>query len=166
VSTVALLIFPACMAFAACSDLLTMRISNKIVLALVAAFVIMAMVINLPLQQFLTHWGVALLVLVATFTMFAMGWIGGGDAKFAAATVLWLGPGLALPYLLVATVMGGGLTLIFLIGRNYMLPQRLMEIGWVERLHNKSNGVPYGIALAAGGMLTYPESVIFLSLAG
>ena len=35
-STIALLLFPAAMALAASSDLLTMRISNKLVLFLVA----------------------------------------------------------------------------------------------------------------------------------
>ena len=41
-----------------------------------------------------------LAVLVVTFMFFARGWIGGGDAKLAAATALWLGFDQLLNYLL------------------------------------------------------------------
>src|SRR5262249_52418386 len=47
-------------------------------------------------------------VLVAAFSLFARGVIGGGDAKLAAATALWLGFDHLLPYLLYASLIGGG----------------------------------------------------------
>ena len=66
---VAMLLFPAAMAFAASSDLLTMRISNKLVLFLVASFCVLALAINLPLQQFAMHVACALVVLAAGFAV-------------------------------------------------------------------------------------------------
>ena len=161
-STFALLLFPLLMAFAASSDLLTMRISNKLVLVIIIAFLIMAMVIGMPLQQLVTHVGCAALVLLVAFAFFAFGWIGGGDAKLAAATTLWLGLGVMLPYLIYASLLGGALTLLLLAARRYPLPEKLRAIKWIDRLHDSKTGVPYGIALAIAGVLVYSDSPIFL----
>ncbi|MBE0581693.1 prepilin peptidase [Devosia sp.] len=164
-STIALLLFPAAMALAASSDLLTMRISNKLVLFLVASFFVVAITINLPLQQFALHVACALVVLAAGFALFALRVIGGGDAKLAAATTLWLGFGLTLPYLVYAALLGGVLTLAILVLRRLPLTPFLARYRWLERLHDRKSGVPYGIALAMAGMLTYSNSIIFERLA-
>jgi len=160
-STIAMLLFPMAMALAASSDLLTMRISNKLVLFLVVSFCIVAMAINLPLQQFALHVACALVVLAVGFTLFAFRWIGGGDAKLAAATTLWLGFGLTVPYLIYAGLLGGVLTLMILALRNLPLTPFLARFQWLERLHDRKSGVPYGIALALAGMLVYTNSTIF-----
>ena len=164
-SFVALLLFPAAMALAASSDLLTMRISNKLVLFLVASFCVLAIAINLPLQQFAMHVACALVVLAAGFAFFALRWVGGGDAKLAAATTLWLGFGLTLPYLIYAALLGGALTLAILVLRRMPLTPFLARYRWLERLHDSKTGVPYGIALAVAGLLTYSNSAIFERLA-
>lgn len=160
-STLAMLIFPLGMAFAASSDLLTMRISNKLVLFLVVSFFVVAIAINLPLQQFAMHVVCALAVLAAGFAFFALRWVGGGDAKLAAATTLWLGFGLTVPYLIYAALLGGVLTLLILALRRLPLTPFLARYRWLERLHDNKTGVPYGIALALAGMLTYTNSAIF-----
>ena len=164
-SFVALLLFPAAMALAASSDLLTMRMSNKLVLFLVASFCVLAIAINLPLQQFAMHVACALVVLAAGFAFFALRWVGGGDAKLAAATTLWLGFGLTLPYLIYAALLGGALTLAILVLRRMPLTPFLARYRWLERLHDSKTGVPYGIALAVAGLLTYSNSAIFERLA-
>jgi prepilin peptidase CpaA len=156
-----MLLFPLGMAFAASSDLLTMRISNKLVLLLVVGFCVVAISINLPLQQFAMHVTCALVVLAVGFVLFALRWIGGGDAKLAAATTLWLGFGLTLPYLVYAALLGGVLTLLILALRNVPLTPFLARFRWLERLHDRKSGVPYGIALALAGLLTYTNSTIF-----
>jgi Flp pilus assembly protein, protease CpaA len=165
-STVALLFFPLAMAFAASSDLLTMRISNKLVLLLVAGFFIVALAVNLPLQLFAMHVLCALIVLAVGFTLFALRWIGGGDAKLAAATTLWLGFGMTLPYLVYTAILGGALTLLVLVLRRIPLTPFIARYRWLERLHDSKQGVPYGIAMAAAGLLTYSNSAIFERLAG
>jgi prepilin peptidase CpaA len=164
-STLALLFFPLAMAFAASSDLLTMRISNKLVLLLVAGFMVMALAVELPLQQFAMHVLCALVVLVVAFGLFALRWIGGGDAKLAAATTLWLGFGLTLPYLVYTALLGGALTLIILILRRMPLTPFIARFEWLNRLHDPKQGVPYGIAMAIAGLLTYSNTAIFERLA-
>jgi prepilin peptidase CpaA len=161
VSTLTLLVFPLLMALAASSDLLTMRISNRLVAVLVLAFFVLAVAAQLPLEQIATHVGVALAVLIVGFAFFSFGWMGGGDAKLAAATTLWLGLGVMLPYLIYAALLGGALTLMLLTVRRWPLPPFLIGIPWVEKLHDRKSGVPYGIALAAAGILVYHHTTIF-----
>jgi prepilin peptidase CpaA len=153
-----LLVFPALMAFAASSDLFTMTISNRVTLALVGGFVAMAFMSGMSPSDVLSHSGAAATVLAVTFLFFARGWIGGGDAKLAAATALWFGFDHLVVYLLYASIFGGVLTLAMIRFRLMPLPQALAEQDWVKRLHRLDGGVPYGIALAAAALLIYPNT--------
>jgi prepilin peptidase CpaA len=153
-----LLIFPAMMVFAASSDLFTMTISNRIAIILVVGFFGLALVSGMSVHDVVSHVGAAFAVLAVTFVFFARGWIGGGDAKLAAATALWLGFDHLMPYLLYASLFGGVLTLIMIRFRLMPLPAVLAEQEWVKRLHRLDGGVPYGIALAAAALLVYPDT--------
>ena len=156
--TVRLLLFPALMAFAASSDLLTMTISNWLSLALTAAFFLMTLITGMGLHAIGMHLGAAALVLVVSFGFFSQGWIGGGDAKLVAATALWFGFDYLFDYLLYASLFGGALTLILLQFRKLPLPAVLARQTWVLRLHEQGAGVPYGIALAAAALAVYPKT--------
>ena len=155
---VRLSLFPALMAFAAASDLFTMTISNRVSLALAAGFLALALLSGMPLQEILSHVGAGLTVLVIAFGCFAMGWVGGGDAKVAAAAALWFGFGHLLNYLLYASLFGGALTLLLLQFRQWPLPWQLAGQPWLLKLHAKETGIPYGIALAIGALMIYPET--------
>jgi prepilin peptidase CpaA len=109
-------------------------------------------------HDMLSHAGAAAAVLAVTFVFFARGWIGGGDAKLAAATALWLGFDHLTAYLLYASVFGGVLTLAIIRFRTIPLPQTLADQEWLKRLHRFDGGVPYGIALAAAALLIYPDT--------
>jgi len=153
-----LIFFPALMAFAASSDLLTMTISNRVSLVLVAGFFALAGMSGMAALEIAYHVAAALAVLLVAFVFFARNWIGGGDAKLAAATALWLGFDHLLEYLLYASVFGGVLTLLLLQFRFLPLPGRLASQEWLQRLHRKNGGVPYGIALAAAALVVYPQT--------
>jgi len=159
-------VFPALMAYAAASDLLTMTIANWISLVLVAGFFIVAVMLGLPAASIGLHVAAGLVVLAVTFSMFAAGWIGGGDAKLAAATALWLGFAQLADYLLMAAILGGVLTLALLVLRRYALPLVLAKQPWIARLHAPTTGIPYGIALAAAALLVYPHGAVMQALAG
>ena len=164
VQTAALLLFPATMAFAASSDLLTMTISNRITLTLFGGFFLLALATGMSQSQILSHIGAATLVLVVTFGFFARGWIGGGDAKLASVTALWLGIDHLLEYALYASLLGGVLTLAMMRFRLMPLPKFLAGQDWLKRLHQLDGGIPYGIALAAAALLIYPETPWMKSL--
>ncbi|HVR59658.1 MAG TPA: prepilin peptidase [Pseudolabrys sp.] len=153
-----LLLFPALMAFAASSDLLTMTISNRLSLALAGGFFLLIAVTGMSLYAVGMHLAAATVVLVVAFAFFSQGWIGGGDAKLAAATALWFGFDYLLDYLIYASLFGGALTLAIIQFRKIPLPAMLARQGWILRLHETDAGIPYGIALAAAALAVYPKT--------
>ena len=153
-----LLLFPALMAFAASSDLLTMTISNRLSLALAGGFFLLIAVTGMSLYAVGMHLAAAMVVLVVAFAFFSQGWIGGGDAKLAAATALWFGFDYLLDYLIYASLFGGALTLAILQFRKIPLPAMLARQSWILRLHETDGGIPYGIALAAAALAVYPKT--------
>jgi prepilin peptidase CpaA len=153
-----LLLFPALMAFAASSDLLTMTISNRLSLALAGGFFLLVAVTGMSLYAVGMHLAAATVVLVVAFAFFSQGWIGGGDAKLAAATALWFGFDHLLDYLIYASLFGGALTLAIIQFRKIPLPAMLARQNWILRLHEIDGGIPYGIALAAAALAVYPKT--------
>ena len=111
VKAIELTLFPAVMAFAASSDLFTMTIANRVSIILVAGFALLAALTGMDASDLLSHVGAAAAVLAVVFVFFAFGWIGGGDAKLAAATALWFGFAHLVDYLFYASLIGGALTL-------------------------------------------------------
>jgi prepilin peptidase CpaA len=158
IDTVRLLLFPTVMAFAASSDLLTMTISNRLSILLFTGFFALALVTGMSAPMLSDHVGAGLLVFAVTFFMFARGWIGGGDAKLASATALWLGFDQLLTYFLWASLFGGVLTYLLIRFRFMPLPDCLAGEEWLARLHRMDAGVPYGIALAAAALIVYPDT--------
>src|SRR5205814_6505899 len=138
--TARLLLFPALMAFAAASDLITMTISNRVSLALAAGFLVLAVASGMALQDLLMHLAAGATVLAVAFGCFAMGWVGGGDAKVAAAAALWFGFGHLMNYLLYASLFGGALTLLLLQLLEWPLPYSLAGQTWLIPLHDKESG--------------------------
>src|SRR5262245_40643639 len=153
-----LVLFPAMMVVAAVSDLFTMKISNRISLALLAGFVLLAVFGGMSLHAVAMHVAAGFAVLTVAFACFALGWIGGGDAKLLAATALWLGFDHLLVYLVYAAFVGGSLALAMLSFRSWPLPAALLTLDWAQRLHDRKSGVPYGVALAIGALLIYPDT--------
>lgn len=167
IDLLALILFPALMAYAAWSDLFTMTIANWISALLVLAFVAMAAASGMSFETILVdHLACGVAVLSLTFTLFAFGWIGGGDAKLAAATAVWIGWALLSDYGLLASLLGAALTLGLLRFRKLDLPDRLVMHAWIARLHNRATGVPYGVALASAGLAIYPETSLWHAVVG
>ena len=141
-----LLVFPALMAFAASSDLITMTISNRVSLALVATFFALALAWQMPLPEIGMHLGAGATVLVVAFACFAIGQVGGGDAKIATCVALWFGFGYVLEFLLYASLFGGALTLLLLQLRQWPLPVPLNGQAWLLKgvaiVNRSTNATP------------------------
>lgn len=165
-SYVLLAVFPVLLVAAAVSDLLTMTIPNRIPLLILAAFIPAAFVAGLDLHLIGWHVLVGSLALLVCFGMFAIGWIGGGDAKLAAVIALWIGPFFSLlEWTFLFALYGGILTVVLLVLRRFPLPVLLRERDWIARLHLPKGGIPYGIALAGAALTIYPTTNIFARLA-
>lgn len=161
-----LTVFPAAVAFAGAMDLFTMTIPNRISLALVATFLVMAPLAGLGPWQMAGHFGAGLLVLAVGILLFIPGWIGGGDAKLAAAVSLWVGFEHLFAYLVFVAVAGGMLASAFGAFRSMPLPRPVVAEAWAVRLHRRDAGIPYGVALAAGALCIYPQTAWFIGVAG
>ncbi|MBX3490066.1 prepilin peptidase [Parvibaculum sp.] len=154
-----LAVFPIAMIFGAIWDLTTMTIPNRLTIALVAAFVLLAPLAGLSLQQIGMHVAAGVAMLLVGMALFGFGWIGGGDAKFVAGAALWIGLTELLPYLLIASLIGGAFTLLLLSFRRLPLPEWLLRRAWIARLHDRTAGIPYGVALAVAGLIVFPRTV-------
>lgn len=106
----------------------------------------------------LTAGGVGLII---GMVMFALHWIGGGDAKLFAMACLWLGWDFMFDYALIASILGGALTLGLLMLRQIPLPAFMVGQPWLVRLTDPKSGVPYGVALAIAALTILPNTEIF-----
>ena len=154
----ALLPFPALVIVAALRDATSMTIPNWISVSLAGAFLIAALFVRLPLPFLGTAALAGVVVLAAGVAMFALRWLGGGDAKLLAACALWLGWSGLTPLIIYTGVAGGVLTLSLLASRRAAEVYALRGPAWVDRLLTPGGDVPYGIAIAAGALAAFPQS--------
>jgi prepilin peptidase CpaA len=156
-----LFVVPALLAISAGWDLASYTIPNFLSMALLALFVLFAVVSGMAPGEAGTHALAGLVGLAMGFALFAFGLIGGGDAKLFAVIVLWLGFGDLLDFVLMTSVFGGALTIVLIGLRNLPIPVSLSGQSWLLRLHDAQSGIPYGVALAAGALVILPHTEIF-----
>ena len=155
------IVFPFCMAYAAISDMLSMTIANRVSLLLVATFLIIAPLTGMTWSDYGWHLAAGVVVLSVTFTLFAIGGMGGGDAKLLAGTALWMGFGQELmQYLVYSAAFGGLLTMLILVYRRSPLSVYTGHNIFLRNLADRDVGIPYGIALGLGGIATYPNTAL------
>jgi prepilin peptidase CpaA len=160
------ILVPALLVAAAGWDLATYKIPNAFSAALLLLFVVFAGIGFFSTDAItpgLLGWHAAAMGvgLLAGILLFALGWVGGGDAKLFAAACLWLGWDALLHYVVFASLFGGGLTIGILMLRKMPLPVFLTTHGWIARLTDRRAGIPYGVALAAGALASLPASDLF-----
>jgi prepilin peptidase CpaA len=164
VQSAVLLVFPALVIVGAVFDLTSYRIPNWVSLALAGGFAIaglLALAAGAPLAALGLDLAVGAGALAAGVAMFALGWIGGGDAKLFAAAALWLGWPALPAYLAATTLAGGGLALLLLALRSAAVrPFVPAGPAWVARLAEPGESVPYGVAIAAGALAAFPLSAL------
>jgi prepilin peptidase CpaA len=108
-------VFPLCLAVAACSDFLTMLIPNRVSAILLGAFIVVAPLAGLGLTEVAMHLAAGLLVFSICFALFALNVMGGGDAKLLTASAVWFGMSFSLiEYLVYVSFFGGLLTFAIL----------------------------------------------------
>ncbi len=156
VKTLVLGLFAVLVIGAAVRDLATFTIPNWISLALMLAFAPAALLAGVSLGDIGVGFAVGAGVLVLGAGMFALGWIGGGDAKLMASAALWVGlKGLA-PFAVYTALAGGLLALALVVLRSAWL-RPLTNAGppWTRRLATPGESAPYGVAIAAGALAAF-----------
>jgi len=121
-------------------DSRTYTISNRINLTVAALGLVYWWSIALPLwPDGAVRVGVAAAVFALFAIAFYVGMMGGGDVKLAAALALWFSPEGTLRFIVFMSLAGGVLTLIVAALHKWRGKEGRPE-------------VPYGIAIAAGGL--------------
>lgn len=158
IAKILILSFPLLLLLAAFRDLTSYTIPNWISVALAVAFFVTAPFLGFSFAAVGMHFLVLVVCLLIVMAMFAMGWIGGGDAKLFASIALWMGWPDIVEFALCAALIGGVLTLGLLLARKMWLPGIGPE--WTDALMKPGGDVPYGLALAAGALVTFPASSV------
>jgi prepilin peptidase CpaA len=149
---------------AAAQDLRTMRIANGLSLAIVGLFAIFATAGlasgRLPASSVGMAAACAALVFAVGAAAFAMGALGGGDVKLLAAVSLFAGSARLLDFLAITALVGGVLGIAVVSGAPIGQPAGTEGTTLRARLRG---GLPYGPAIAAGGL--WVAASVGLSLA-
>lgn len=129
---------------AAVSDLRSFRIPNYLPGILILLFGINTVIagVDASLWENLFHFLVALIIGMG---LFGRGWIGGGDAKLYAAVALWFNWTGAVVLIFATTIAGLLLAISFVAAR---------MLGLRKNVPKNDRRIPYGVAIAAGGILT------------
>lgn len=147
--------FASLLVVAAFSDLATMTIPNWVSIVAVAAFPIVAWIAGLPAGAIGMHALTGALVFFAGFLLFCAGVLGGGDVKVLAAAAVWTGAAAFGPFAMWTALAGGALALAILAARRFAAPSSAFP-AFLNRLLARENGIPYGVAIAFGGIVTAP----------
>ena len=154
-----MVIFPLCLAFAALADTLTMTIPNRVSMVLLAAFAVIAPMTGMDLATYGMHFAAGLVVFAVCFGLFAIGAMGGGDAKLLTATAVWFGMNMQLMTLMTyVAVIGGLLTLAIVMLRSDRLAFVTWRLPGIGHILQPKAGIPYGIAIGMAGLICYPAS--------
>jgi prepilin peptidase CpaA len=144
---------------AAAKDLTSYTIPNWISLALTGAFCLLAATAGLEPQSLVAHVSAGAVALLAGMGLFALGWVGGGDAKLLAACCLWFGWPDSQVFLLDTALAGGVFAFGLLVARGqFVRPFLILRSGWFGRLITPGEPAPYGVAIALGALIAFPAS--------
>lgn len=157
--------FAAAMIYAALEDARHFTIRNRLVLAIAGAWLVLSPLAGISVPEMGMALIAGVLVLSTTFALFSFGFIGGGDAKLAAAASLWLGLQGTLLFLVYAMLIGGLLAVTLLALRRVPLHASFNSMTWVARLRTPGVGVPYAVAMAPAAFVAFPHTAWFALLA-
>lgn len=147
-----LALFAGLLVFAAASDVATMKIPNWVSVALAGGYAVYAALTGSSWASAGLHFAFGAAVLVLGFLLFQVGVMGGGDAKLIAAAAVWTGHQDFLMFAFWTALAGGVLALVLMLVRRGVHPNDARP-AFVNRLLKPRGGVPYGVAIAAGGLM-------------
>ncbi|MBM3517366.1 MAG: pilus assembly protein CpaA [Alphaproteobacteria bacterium] len=151
----AVAVFALALVAAAVSDVGRLEIPNVLPIIIAAAFVL-----AYPDADWLArlerHASAGVVLLMAGLICFRFSLLGGGDVKLIAACGLWTG-WQHLPAFLLTTVLFGGVVSLGIVVVRLILRNHPFERpAFLARLVRTNTGVPYGLAIAAAGLLLVP----------
>jgi prepilin peptidase CpaA len=157
----ALALYVFLLVMAALSDGSSLRIPNWLTLLLAAMFPAAALAFGHQVN-WLSHVGAAAAAFAGAAVLFGFRLMGGGDVKLIAAVALWTGLGGLVPFLALTAVIGGMLALLQLSLRLPLVQATLLAVlHRLPVLAQRGARIPYGIPIAAAGILMIPSFSFF-----
>ena len=147
---------------AAAFDVWKFIIPNAITVALIALFVVTALLLPFEMnwRDWLSHLGAAGAVLVGGAVMFAFNKMGGGDVKLITAVAFWAGFEHLADLLLYIAIAGGALAIGLMILRRVlfgvMTTASLTKVA-LPRVLLSGEPFPYGLAIAPSAIFIGTE---------
>lgn len=157
----ALSVFPAALLIAAATDLYEFKIPNWVSVVLVGAFFLACVALNAPLRFVVEGLLLGACALAIGFALFVKRIVGGGDAKLLAAATPWIGLAGAMNFLTNMAFAGALLAIALIIFRKTPHLPIYAHAPWIVRLHQKPRDIPYAVAIAAGGLLSFQQTQLF-----
>ena len=134
---------------AALTDIVRRRIPNWIVIALTVLYV-SAVVLRVAPSTWLSGLGAAAIVLAVTYAIYHFGVFGAGDAKLFSVVALFMGLTNLAKFALLTVLIGG----LMAVGALILRPKRAMRgLTAAGRTQGGGRGIPYGVAIALGGIV-------------
>lgn len=150
-------IFLALIAWSVVTDLAEMIIPNWLNAAVALLFLPAAWAAGLSWTDFGWHALSGTIAFAVCAGLFYAGVFGGGDAKLIPGVVLWLGPAGVTDFAFWMALTGGVLGIMLIVLR------RTVPAGNIIVLQ-KTSGVPYAVAIAAGVIAAAPASPLLVRL--
>lgn len=153
--------FPAALIIAALNDLYEFKIPNWVSGVLVFSYFAAGVGLGAAPASLLEGFLFGCAALVIGFALFAGKILGGGDAKLLAAAAPWIGPAALAPFLFNMAVAGGAFAVALVVFRKTPPLPVYAQAPWLMRLHQRPKDIPYAVAIAAGGLLSFPQTPLF-----
>lgn len=152
-------LFCALLLAAAVTDILRRRIPNGIVLGVIALYAV-SLALGAAPSAWRSGLAAAAIALLITYALYHFGAFGAGDAKLFSAVALFMGLSNLASFALL-TVLIGGLMAVAVIILN---PKRALRgLTAAGRAEGAGRGIPYGVAIALGGVCAIVPSLNFAS---
>jgi prepilin peptidase CpaA len=149
-------VLPLGVLYASLRDLVSYEIPNWLSLAIAAAMIPAMLGAGIGWATVGLNLAAGVCTLGVGIFLFARGYMGGGDVKLMAATVLWMGWPLLAEFVVLVALFGGALALVVLGFRRLPLPSSWAGHPWLQRLYGAESGIPYGVAIGAATLCLLP----------
>ena len=153
----AVFIFAVCLA--ALEDVRVFKIPNWASATVAVAFVPYYL-LNISTVSIGMHLLIAGAIFLITATFWKLKFIGGGDVKLLTAVGLWLGPELALPFMILMTVASLAIAIVLILIRKWSwafyaatAPRPVLRMVAIA----ETGKCPYALPIAIAALTTVPQ---------
>jgi len=153
--------FPAALIIAALNDIYEFKIPNWVSIVLFCSYLVAGLGLGARADVMIEGLLLGCGALAIGFALFALRIIGGGDAKLLAASAPWIGLSALGGFMVNVALAGAALAGALLLFRRMPALPIYAQTPWLLRLHQRPKDIPYGVAIASGGLLSFSQTPLF-----